>query len=82
MIEYNINYLINFLKITIYMLGKKVIKTRILKDKKEIKMNLNIIKNKIKLYYFKKDWISKIIEKSWTIFISKRIVKKCLVILA
>jgi hypothetical protein len=82
MIEYNINYLINFLKITIYMLGKKVIKTRILKDKKEIKMNLNIIKNKIKLYYFKKDWISKIIEKSWTIFISKRIVKKCLVIFA
>jgi hypothetical protein len=82
MIEYNINYLINFLKITIYMLGKKVIRTRILKDKKEIKMNLNIIKNKIKLYYFKKDWISKIIEKSWTIFISKRIVKKCLVILA
>ena len=55
MIEYNINYLINFLKITIYMLGKKLIKTRILKDKKEIKMNLNIIKNKIKLYYFKKD---------------------------
>jgi hypothetical protein len=45
-------------------------------------MNLNIIKNKIKLYYFKKDWISKIIEKSWTIFISKRIVKKCLVIFA